>query len=422
VGIKKSNTRKIITSIVWLLVGVACITLLVSAVYYKDQKKYKGLEIDIDGVNDNYFIDKNDVYEIVKNYGGDTLLKQTIQSINLKNIEKELEKNIWIKQAELYFDNNNILRVAVQEREPIARIFSTNGNSFYIDSSCKILPLSAKFSARLPVVTEFAGVSNALSHADSATLQQIKVISNKIYADTFLMAMIEQINILPNNSFEMIPKLGKQIIVFGDAENIDSKFESLKLFYKKVIPLAGWNKYSKINLQFKNQVVASIRGQEDIAIDSLRTLALIESIATMAAQNAADSTQIFLPDAARNSADSSNIEQSTEREDEAINDNASLPNVTKVIVPAAMPAIKPKPLTTTVKETIIKPVLSKPIVAKPTIPKPSVAKPTAQKPVVANPVVKKPTVVKPTTKPSVVKPKPKVLMPKPVKPKPSNDF
>ena len=47
----------------------------------------------------------------------------------------------------MWFDNRNVLHVEVYEREPIARIFTTAGNTFYIDSTEKKLPLSDRLSA-----------------------------------------------------------------------------------------------------------------------------------------------------------------------------------------------------------------------------------------------------------------------------------
>ena len=58
-----------------------------------------------------------------------------LASFDLKKIEVSIEQNVWIKDAQVFFDNNGVLRVAVAERTPVARIFTVNGNSFYIDSS-----------------------------------------------------------------------------------------------------------------------------------------------------------------------------------------------------------------------------------------------------------------------------------------------
>ncbi|MBK6829167.1 MAG: hypothetical protein IPG86_20990 [Chitinophagaceae bacterium] len=64
--------------------------------------------------------------------------------------------------------------MAVEEREPVARIFTSGGNTFYIDSSNTMLPLSEKFSARLPVFTGFPSEAKVLSKADSNLLNDIK--------------------------------------------------------------------------------------------------------------------------------------------------------------------------------------------------------------------------------------------------------
>ena len=396
--VNKQNIIKFFINLSWLVVGTACVALLVSAVYSKEVKICKGVDINISGVSSNFFIDKTDVYNIIKNFGGDSTKKKSLASIDLGRIEKALEKDVWVKNAELYFDNNNFLKVSVEEREPVARLFTVTGNTFYIDSSCMILPLSDKFSARLPVFTGFTSDAKMLAKEDSILLCNVKNLSLKILSDTFLMAMIDQVDININRSFELIPKLGKQRIIFGDASDIENKFYKLKLFYKDVITQSGWNRYSKINLQYKNQVVASIRGKEDVVADSLRTMQLIKFIAEDAARRSADSSQIFLPETDKSVADSSLIQQSIEREGEGISKESVVPTVPINIVktspviiekPAVVikPAVIVKPTNAAIKKTVV--IVNKPI-AKPT------KKPTVMMP--AKPVVKKP----------VAQPKPKV--------------
>ena len=339
------------------------------------------------------------MYNIIKNYGGDSTQKKSLLSIDLKKIERALEKDVWIKNAELFFDNNNFLKVSVEEREPIARLFTVTGNTFYIDSSCTILPLSDKFSARLPVFTGFKSDARILSKQDSSLLCNIKNISIKILADSFLMAMIDQVDIAANSTFELVPKLGKQRIIFGDATDADAKFSKLKMFYKGVITQAGWNRYSIINLQYKNQVVASIRGKEDIIADSLRTMQLIKFIAEDAARRSADSSQIFLPETDKRRADTSLIQQSMERDEE---DAAPAfiniaPVVPLVVMPTTVTTSKPVVPTqsATAKPTAIKSTDVDRIKKPATLPVVKNKKPSAVMP--TKPVIKKP-VAKPTPK------------------------
>ncbi len=423
--ISKQNIVRFFINLTWLLVGSACVALLVSAVHSKEVKVCKGVEINISGVSNNFFIDKTDVYNIIKNFGGDSTQKKSLGSFDLGRIEKALEKDLWVKNAELYFDNNNFLKVSVEEREPIARVFTVTGNTFYIDSSCMILPLSDKFSARLPVFTGFTSDAKILAKNDSSLLCSIKNMSIKILADTFLMAMIDQVDININRSFELIPKLGKQRIIFGDASEINSKFDKLKMFYKDVITQSGWNRYSTINLQYKNQIVASIRGKGDVAADSLRTMQLIKFIAEDAARRSADSTQTFLPEADKKAADSSLVQQSMEREEgvskdfiapavivtptlilKTASEKVEKTTLTKpaVVVNKTVLTTKPKPVTA-VNKPIKIPVNKPAVITNKTIAKP------IKKAVALPVIIKKPNVVmpaKPLIKKAAVQPKPKV--------------
>ena len=63
------------------------------------------------------------------------------------------------------------------------------------------MPLSDKFSARLPVFTNFPVRENAFSKADSNLLTDIKDIGTYISEDPFWMAQIEQVDITPAADF-----------------------------------------------------------------------------------------------------------------------------------------------------------------------------------------------------------------------------
>ncbi|HQR02141.1 MAG TPA: hypothetical protein PLA61_14915, partial [Ferruginibacter sp.] len=236
---------------------------------------------------------------------------------NLKMMEAQLEKNIWIKSAELFFDNNEVLRVNVQEREPVARVFTATGNSFYIDQELTMLPLSDQFSARLPVFTGFPSDARVLAPADSSLLAEIRDVSLAIQQDTFCMALIDQVDITDRREFDMLPKVGNQLIRFGTGTDAEEKLNKLKLFYKEIMATTGLAEYSVISLQYKNQVVAKKRGAEDIAADAQRTMLMMQALAERAKQQANDSLQMIQQDNERNTVDSSMIQQSIEREESA---------------------------------------------------------------------------------------------------------
>ncbi len=321
---------------IWVALGGAAIFLLVAAIKSKDEQRCKKIEITIHGVSNNFFVDKKDILQVITATEKITPVGKAIGSFNLRKMETELEKDVWIKSAELFFDNNETLQVTVHEREPVARVFTTAGSTFYIDNELAMLPLSEKFSARLPVFTGFPSDKKVLSAADSSLLNEVKNISLTIQKDSFSMAMIEQIDITAQRNFEMMPKIGNQLIVFGDGKDVTRKLDKLKLFYKEIMTKAGWNNYSVINVQYKNQVVAKRKGAEDIAADSLRTLQLMQLIADRAEQAAGDSLRNISPNDDRNTVDSTMIQQSIQRDD-----NYEAPLINDL---PAQPVISSKPV------------------------------------------------------------------------------
>jgi cell division protein FtsQ len=286
---KRYNVKAILVNTVWIILGMGTTVLLVAAVYKKDGNCCKEIEITIRGVRNIFFIDKRDVTNMLEKMNYGALKSKPINSFSLADMEAEFEKNEWIKNAELFFDNNDVLRINIVEREPIARIFDTTGNSFYIDSSLTRLSLSDKFSARLPVFTNFPVTGKSFSKSYGNLLAAIKNLSLYIAQNEFWMAQIEQVDITPQNNFEMIPKIGNQVIVFGSADNYEEKFNNLLIFYKNVQSKVGWNKYSKLNVSYKDQVIAVKRDVQETKMDSLKTLQLMKLLVAQAQKEANDS-------------------------------------------------------------------------------------------------------------------------------------
>lgn len=415
--VKKQIIKNILLFTLWLVIGAGTVVLLVAAIQKKDTEKCTGVDITIKGVSNNFFVDKADILETITAICGGKPAGKPTGLFNLEAIEKVLQNNIWVKTAQLFFDNNERLQVNVLEREPVARVFTTKGSTFYIDSSIAMLPLSDKFSARLPVFTNFPSDKRVLLKADSSLLRGMLAISMAIQKDSFDMAMIDQVDITPQRTFEMVPKFGNTIIVFGDEKNAEEKLNKLRLFYREVIVKTGWNKYSEINVQYSNQVVAKRKGAEEVKADSIRTLHLMKIIAEDAERMSTDSLQLILPDNEHNTTSSSIIQQSIERDDNNVSANTNEEPQPQGAAANEQPAAS-KPLQVTT---------SKPAAATASKPAAAINKPAAVKPSGAK--VKPP--VKPDTKQPInptleLKPgeqqKRKVIMPKPAVAKPVNEY
>lgn len=330
---------------VWLLIGLGGLLLLAASVRSTKERRCTGLEITISGSGRSLFIDEAEVRRILVEHVGSRVQGLPVAQFDLHAIEKAIRKDIWVKDASLFFNNNGALRIKVTEREPVARIFSRNGGSFYVDSSLMILPLSNLFSARLPVFTGFPTDHRVLIRRDSLLLRQVCDLSRFIQEDSLLSAMVEQVDITPSGEFEIVPKLGDMVIAFGDATNAAEKFRRILLFYKEVLLKGNMGRYNRISVKYDGQVVASQRGKEEIAADSLRTLELLKAIALESERKAGDSSQRFSNDYEKSSVDSSLIRNPVEREtiEEATSkSSAAMKTATPAVTPVS-PVNKNKP-------------------------------------------------------------------------------
>lgn len=251
------HITKIINHSLWALAGIGVIVLLVAAVNNRSQQVCRGYDIDINGKDaGHWFIDKADIVRVLTANNSVSLRNKKISAFNLYRIETRLKEEVWIRDADLYFDNNGILKVKVDEREPIARIFTSSGESFYIDSTGHRLPLSSKMSARLPVFTGFPVSGKKIrSAADKKLLKQVKEVGEYILNDPFWMAQISQIDITHAREMEMVPTVGNHIIEFGEGDHCQEKFHRLMVFYRQVLAKTGMEKYERIKVQYDQQVI-----------------------------------------------------------------------------------------------------------------------------------------------------------------------
>jgi cell division protein FtsQ len=280
------NIKKVVTAIFWCFAGTGGVVLLVAAIRYRNNNVCKGYKIEINPPKtiDRLFIDRKGIGELLTSAGAGKAQGKPIQAFDLHRLETALEKNVWIKDAQLFFDNNGVLRVRISEREPVARIFTTSGNSFYIDSSAVQLPLQEKFAAHLPVFTGYPGTKMQTTGADSGLTKGVLQISSFIRNDSFWRAQIAQIDITPEKTFELEPEIGDHRIAFGDAADIAAKFHRLFVFYDQVLSRVGMDKYERIDVSYDNQVVGTRKGSGQSRYDSLQGLENIRQLIRSAQQ------------------------------------------------------------------------------------------------------------------------------------------
>lgn len=272
----KFNWKKRLIQAAWILAGIGTVVLMGAAMQKKNRKTCTDIKIEITGIEENMFIDEKDILELVNQ--NRKVIGTAIAMLNLRSMETLLEKNPWVKNAEMFLDNQQVLQIQIEERQPVARVFTMQGSSFYLDSAGVRLPLSDKLSARVPMFTGFPSDNIKLSKPDSALLKDVVKLGRYILADSFWTAQVAQIDIEPGRQFELVPVFGDHVVSIGSAEELDAKFNRLYTFYKQAWLQNGIHYYEKINVQFDKQVVAVKKGMGGIRQDSTAALELIRQM------------------------------------------------------------------------------------------------------------------------------------------------
>ena len=220
-----------------------------SSLFNLDVQKCSKVQIKVDTEEDLFFINTEIIEEMIFSKV-DSLIGKEYEDINIYLLEEFVNEHPNIKKAELYLTLDGTLFVDVKQREPLVRVFEGN-ESYYLDEEMNRFELSGQYSARVLHV-----------YWDKITESRISILGpliNLIDSDKFLNAQITAITFDENNEIALYPRVGAHKIILGEAEHFRKKLEKLKVFYRHGLGKVGWDRYSKINLKFQNQVVCTKR-------------------------------------------------------------------------------------------------------------------------------------------------------------------
>lgn len=252
--------KPVLITFFWLLCSAGVITLLGASMIRQQDLSFQNIEVNMDDENEMLFIDRNTILKLLKDHQVNPEKTKPVTAIDYYKLEKVIESNPFVESAEMFVDANEKIQINVKQRLPILRIINNQGVSYYLDEYGKRMPVSSKFTARVPVATGFIFTNAEHRTAiDSVIEQKLFTLANFIHSDSFLISLTEQIVVNQQNEFELIPVIGNHSVLLGDVADLNEKFSKLKIFYKEGLNYTGWNQYSKINLKYTNEVYCTKR-------------------------------------------------------------------------------------------------------------------------------------------------------------------
>ncbi|MBN2683341.1 MAG: FtsQ-type POTRA domain-containing protein [Bacteroidales bacterium] len=249
----------------WLLVsGYTLLSLSFSSIK-SSQIKCQEIIVKVKDNTKHLFVESKDIIELFGKKGIQ-IINQNIYELDVNKLEKLIEEIPSIKSAQVYTNIDGKLTVEIVQRNPILRIINSANESFYIDESGEIMPLSKNYTAHVLVANgEIDQLHKSLNNKNISEIKkeenniitELYIIADFINKSPFWKAQIEQIFVTKKGEFELIPRIGMHVIIFGNSDNYYEKFQKLELLYKKGLPQKGWNRYKSINLKYKNQIVCT---------------------------------------------------------------------------------------------------------------------------------------------------------------------
>lgn len=217
------------------------------------------------------FIGSSDIREYIgKNENEEVSLRYN----ELFKSYKKLQTNAWLQHACIYQSKPDELMVECNQRRPFFRIQNIEGHHLYVDSLGNLFPAVNDFACKVP----FAGgylFENYNRHKEFNIKSQIQKNSslsrvfhtsdiwkvlNEISKDSLLSVMIQNIYVDKTGEIILIPNVGKHKVYLGKVDRLEKKLKKLSIFYKEAyLKSPAALKYSKISLQYKNQIVCTMK-------------------------------------------------------------------------------------------------------------------------------------------------------------------
>lgn len=243
-----------------LLFAVFCGGIFVFLVSFskdrQSEKICKKVNIKIDNEYNNYFLSEPEILSLMTRNGVQPLTGMKKEEIDLKQLEMRIKSHKFVKGAEVFRDLEGNINVRVKQNRPIARLLSAD-RDVYIDEEGTQLPLSNHYTANVLPVTVGAGLvkkGSASFFQDSVGAAYLSLL-RFIEKDDFWNAQLAHMHIDGKGKVSFLTQVGDQRIEFGKPVQMEEKFRKLFIFYKEVLPVVGWEKYARLNIEYKDQII-----------------------------------------------------------------------------------------------------------------------------------------------------------------------
>ncbi|MFZ2350531.1 MAG: hypothetical protein WAW24_03175 [Bacteroidales bacterium] len=225
----------------------------------------EGVVINLADSSKHQFVTNNDIMNALR-ATGIRVTGQKIRDIPLTKLEERVKAFTELRVAEVYISEDMKLHVYGNQREPVMRVMASYGGDFFIDREGVIMRRHNLYTPNLHILeidmvfnSEQMTGTNIFESEKTANLAQAFELVNYIRGDSFWNGMIDQLSMSRDGRVTLVPHVGNHTVKLGRVENYEEKLHNLRVFYRQAMPVAGWDRYRVINVEYKGQVVCQRR-------------------------------------------------------------------------------------------------------------------------------------------------------------------
>ncbi|MFK7812074.1 MAG: cell division protein FtsQ/DivIB [Maribacter sp.] len=233
----------------WNYIKIIALLFIVTGLYAfsnhrSDVKKINKINIEFVGDQNLYITEAMVNKLLIQNYGSFTNVPK--EKLVLNKIEKIIETNKMVKNAQVYLTIDGKLEARIVQRKPIGRI--EGESKFYLDEEGKRMPLSMSHSARVPIIT---------GNVTGKSLEDVYEILKYINEDQFLRKNVIGIHVEDEDKYQLRFRMEQFTVHLGGVDGLEEKFNNFKAFYTKANRDKTLDNYNVVSLEFNNQVVCT---------------------------------------------------------------------------------------------------------------------------------------------------------------------
>lgn len=221
----------------------------------------KGISISVTDSAMNRFITPREIRKFLDEELEGGYIGVQIDSIDLTRIEEILDSKSAILKSQAFTTKDSILNVVVTQKKPIVR-FQKGTKGFYAVEDCSLFPLQSTYTSHVMVVDGYIPLKiehGYLGKPDTEEgcrwLKGIVGLVKYINASRTWQSKIVQITVQEDGNLLLIPREGRERFLFGQACDMEKKFEKMELYYKGIREEKGEDAYRTVDLRFEGQII-----------------------------------------------------------------------------------------------------------------------------------------------------------------------